>query len=330
LSIKKVESNRNFANKLWNATRLVIGSIPDVPTAPHKNPQWTLADGFIWARCEQLIRSVKRLFDSHQYGEAGRQVYEFFWSDYADWYLEIAKLQIAEGHDRAFYTVDLMIRVLEYVLRLLHPFTPFVTEELHGHLKAAANAHSANLVPEDGVWSDRLIIAPWPDVGDLQGWEQRRVKEFELFQDIVRAIRNARAEKNVKPSQNISASIVAGEFVPILDNQAVALASLAKIDPDQLKIYHALDNKPENSIVLVVGQIEIFLPLAGMVNTKEERARMEKALAEAENQITRLEKLLNSPFAEKAPPNVVQGERDRLSGFKNTAEKLREQLKLLA
>ena len=87
LSIKKVEANRNFANKLWNATRLVISSIPNVPNRAITDPEWTLADGFIWARCEQLIRNVKRLFNSHQYGEAGRQIYDFFWNDFADWYL---------------------------------------------------------------------------------------------------------------------------------------------------------------------------------------------------------------------------------------------------
>jgi valyl-tRNA synthetase len=329
LSIKKVEANRNFANKLWNATRLVIGSIPNSPTSPSAAPQWTLADSFIWARCENLIRNVKRLFDSHQYGEAGRQIYDFFWSDYADWYLEIAKLQISEGNDRAFYTADLMLRVLDYVLRLLHPFTPYVTEELFTHLKNAARSHSEKLLPEDGTWPEKLIIAPWPNVGEPHGWEEESVKDFELLQEIVRAIRNTRADKNVKPGQTIAATIVAGEFAHTLKQEAAALATLSRIDPEQLSIHVKLEAKPENCVVLVISQVEIFLPLAGMLDIQAERARMEKELAEAQNQIARLEKLLNSPFAQKAPENVVQGERQRLADFKNTSEKIKVQLEIL-
>ncbi|MFN2237719.1 MAG: valine--tRNA ligase [Anaerolineales bacterium] len=329
LSIKKVEANRNFANKLWNATRLVISSIPNSPTNPTLAPQWSLADSFIWARCQNLARNVNRLFDSHQYGEAGRQIYDFFWSDYADWYLEIAKLQISEGGDRAFYTVDLMVRVLDYVLRLLHPFTPFVTEELFGHLKNAASLHSDKLLPEDGTWPEKLVIAPWPVVGEPRGWEDERIKDFELLQEIVRVIRNARAEKNVKPGQTIPATIIAGEFAHVLEQEAGALANLSRLDPKQLSIHINLETKPENCVVLVINQVEIFLPLAGMLDIHEERTRMEKELAEAQKQITRLEKLLDSPFAQKAPENVVQGERQRLADFKNAAEKIEKQLKIL-
>ena len=330
INLKKVEANRNFANKLWNASRLVLASIPQAPASPENSePAWTLADGFIWARTEQVARNVKRLFDSHQYGEAGRQLYDFFWSDYADWYLEIAKLQISAGGDRAFYTVDLMIRVLDYFLRMLHPFLPFVTEELFTHLKAAAQDHSDQLIPEDGAWPERLIIARWPTAGEPAGWEDGCIKDFSLLQEIVRAIRNLRAEKNVKPGQRTPAIIAAGEFAHTLEHEATALANLAKIDGDQLQIAAALAEKPEDHIALVISGIEIFLPLAGLVNIAEEKSRLEKDLAEAQNQIARLEKLLSSPFAEKAPDHVVKGERDRLAGFQETAEKLNTQLENL-
>jgi valyl-tRNA synthetase len=223
-----------------------------------------------------------------------------------------------------------MVRVLDYVLRLLHPFTPFVTEELFSHLKNAASLHSEKLVPEDGMWPKKLIIAPWPIVGDPRGWEEESIKDFELLQEIVRAIRNTRAEKNVKPGQTIPATIIAGEFALTLEQEAAALATLSRLDPEQLSIHVNLETKPENCVVLVIGQVEIFLPLAGMVDIHEERARIEKELAEAENQIVRLEKLLNSPFAQKAPENVVQGERQRLSDFKNASEKIKEQLEILS
>ncbi len=162
LSIKKVEANRNFANKVWNAGRFTIGALPQAPAQAAGEPQWTLADRWIRARLRSLIRDVDRLFTGYQYGEAGRQIYEFFWSEFADWYVEIAKQQLAEGGDRAFYTAQTLVRTLDACLRLLHPFTPFVTETVWGYLKAAAEAHSPALRPSGG-WEDALIIARWPD-----------------------------------------------------------------------------------------------------------------------------------------------------------------------
>jgi len=329
LSIKKVEANRNFANKIWNASRLILSLLEKSPKAAQKNPKYTTADAWIWARQKQLRQSVKRLFENHQYGEAGRQIYDFFWSEFADWYLEVAKLQMDEGGDRAFYTTDVLVSVLDTCLRLLHPFTPFLTEELWGHLKSACLDHGGKIGLEDVTadnWPAALIVAPWPEPLPEEGWEEQAIKDFELLQEIVRAIRNARAEKNVKPNQKISATIVASEFAANLEREAATLANLSRVDPDSLSIHEEIAEKPENCVVLVVGSVEIFLPLAGMIDLAEERERMEKELAETESQIARLEKLLASPFAEKAPPPVVQGERERLAGFMETAEKLKEQL----
>jgi len=326
LSLKKVQANRNFANKLWNASRLVLASIPKAPKSPNGDPDWTLADKYIWARMEQLIRDVKRLFDSYQYGEAGRQIYGFFWNDFADWYLELAKHQIQEGGDRTYYTVEMMVRVLDYVLRFLHPFTPFITEELYGHLKETVLAHSAHLLPKDGNWSKAIIIAPWPIEGNLQGWEKSSIQNFSLIQDIIRSIRNQRAKKNVKPRLRIPALFIGGDFTDILNQEINSISELAKLDKNLTVIQKSIKYKPDNHIALVVGPIEIYLPLTGLGNLSEERARMEKTLAEVEKQITRLEKLLNSPFAEKAPRDVVQTEFDRLVGFKETAKNLETQL----
>ncbi len=176
LSIKKVEANRNFANKIWNAGRFVIGALEQAPAAAEGQPQWTLADSWIWARLQNLIAEVERLFQSYQYGEAGRQVYEFFWSEFADWYVEIAKLQLAEGGDRAFYTASTLVRVLDACLRLLHPFTPYVTEELWGRLKQAAQQASEALTPKGG-WEEALIVARWPEPRPAEGWEDQKIAD---------------------------------------------------------------------------------------------------------------------------------------------------------
>jgi valyl-tRNA synthetase len=123
LSLKKVEANRNFANKIWNASRFVINALGQSPQQPQAAPDWTLADSWIWARLQSLVQDVERLFSNFQYGEAGRQIYDFFWGEFADWYVEIAKLQLNQGGDRAFYTAYTLARVLTiiYVCCILTP-----------------------------------------------------------------------------------------------------------------------------------------------------------------------------------------------------------------
>lgn len=325
LSIEKVEANRNFANKIWNAGRFVTGNIRQSPVKPIGDPVWTLADSWIWARLQTLIRDVERLFQNHQYGEAGRQIYDFFWSEFADWYLEVAKLQLADGGDRAFYTIQTLTRVLDLCLRMLHPFTPFITEELWGHLKRAAQEHSEQLDPRGG-WPEALILAPWPETRDEEGWEENKVAEFNLIREVVRAIRNLRSEKNVQPGRRIPATLVSSDHSQILIEQAASISALAHLDQEQLTILEKLPMKPEGNIALVVGPVEIYLPLLGLVDIDEEHARLEKDLNDTNNQIERLEQLLAGPFAQKAPPDVVQKERDKLSEYKNTASKISKQL----
>ena len=152
LSLKKVESNRNFANKIWNAGRFVLSAIESLPkdSAFPVGLDWTLADSWIWARLQNLVREVERLFQSNQYGEAGRQIYEFFWNEFADWYVEAAKLQLGQGGPLAFQTAETLARVLDVCLRLLHPFTPFVTEELWGHLRRTLQDSPSRLSAQTG------------------------------------------------------------------------------------------------------------------------------------------------------------------------------------
>jgi valyl-tRNA synthetase len=333
LSLKKVEANRNFANKLWNAGRLIIGLLESAPIAPQNNPSWTLADSWIWARLKGLTRDVERLFQGSQYGEAGQQIYEFFWGEFADWYLEIAKLQLTEGGDRSFYTANLMVRIFDIVLRMLHPFTPFITEALWDHLKNAAQSHSERFVPEDATWTEALIIAPWPKQLADEGWENRSVAEFRQIQEIVRAIRNLRAEYQVKPNRMLPATFACSlSDAHMLLHEATLIASLSGLDPDELTIVAHTKNtleRPEGYAGLVAGVVEIFLPLEKLVDIEIERARLRQELDEADTQIKRIENLLASTFSQKAPATVVQKEKDKLDAFKQTAEKLRAQLDTL-
>jgi valyl-tRNA synthetase len=325
LSLDKVEANRNFANKLWNAGRFIIHNLQNIPSAPKGEPEWTLADSWIWARYKQLRETVNRLFESYQFGEAGRQIYDFFWTEFADWYVEISKDQIAEGGDRAFYTVQTLVRIFDTCLRLLHPFTPFVTEELWRHLNDASRESSDLIEPQEG-WDEALIIAQWPESLPMEGWEEKAIGDFTLIQEMVRAIRNIRAEYKVKPGHKIACTISAGEKKGVIKSQQQTFVSLAGVDPEALTIIDASIEPSEDQVILVVAPVEISLPLAGLVDVEAERERLEKELAEAQSQIKRLEKLLASPFAEKAPPDVVQKERDKLEEYLETAERLQQQL----
>jgi valyl-tRNA synthetase len=324
LAVSKVESNRNFANKVWNAGRFTINAIGQTETKPDAPAEWTLADSWIWAKLQELIRNVERLFQTFQYGEAGRQIYEFFWSDFADWYVEIAKGQLAEGGARAYTTAQTLTRVLDMSLRLLHPFTPFVTEELWGHLCRALKDSPLADLTED--WPEVLMVASWPEPRDEEGWEAHKSAEFELLQEIVRSIRNLRAEKGVAPSKRIAATFAGGEKTSLLSEQAKVLVALAGLGKDQVMFEASIKEKPEGAAALVVGPVEIYLPLAGMVDLEQERARLEKELAEAQSHITRLEKLLAGDFAKKAPEAVVAKERDKLATYKEVAEKIKLQL----
>ena len=328
LSLKKVEANRNFANKVWNAGRFVISMINGLPSpngrgAGGEGDKWTLADSWIWARLQDLIRNVERLFAGFQYGEAGRQIYDFFWSDFADWYLEIAKLQM-QNPEMQSTTARTLARVLDNSLRLLHPFTPFVTEELWGHLRSTILESPIADLAED--WSEVLITASWPEERDPEGWEDGKVADFALIQEVVRSIRNLRAEKGVQPGKRIEAIFVGGEKTPLVQEQAKVIAMLAKLDGEKTSVVESIPEKPEGSVALVVGPIEIFIPLEGMVDLAAERDRLEAELKEAESHIIRLEKMLSSPFAKKAPAAVVDKEREKLAGYKETAEKIKAQL----
>ena len=322
---KKVEGNRNFANKVWNIGRFVINAVNNIEETTKTKPQWTLADSWIWARTKQTVNSVNNLFESYQFGEAGRQVYEFLWNDFADWYLEASKRQLAEGGDRAAYTAIILVDVLGLMLRLLHPFTPFVTEALYGYLKEACETNQYIYNPEKD-WEEHLITARWPERMPQEGWEDAAVKDFELVQEMVRIIRNLRSEFKIDPNKSIDAILVGESKVDFLQQNRNLLIDLAGLNEEQLII---LANKPdtEGLTVVVVEDIEIYLNLSADGDTQLDLERLERELLEAESQIERLEKLLASPFAQKAPDKVVQAEREKLEGYQASAVKLRERLK---
>jgi len=328
LSVKKVEANRNFINKVWNAARFSMMNISNAPAVPKMAPEWTLADKWIRTRLAQLVRDVDRLFSTHQYGEAGRQIYDFFWSEFADWYVEISKMQMAESSDKAYYTAQVLVEVLDTSLRLLHPFIPFVTEEIWTHLKSTCQQHEADFKPALG-WQDALIIASFPEPEKPAADEEKITDQFSLVMEIVRAIRNYRTENNITPGKKLEAHFYCGDKIGTVQSQLGSICFLGHLDRSQVMVRDKRPAEVDAMSGIVVAGVEVFLHLEEEINTEAEKERLLKELDELNSQIARLDDLLHSAFATKAPPPVVDKERQKLFTFQQSAAKLNEQLKKL-
>jgi valyl-tRNA synthetase len=325
LSIERVEANRNFANKLWNAGRYTLGAFEKLSGPCEKAPR-TLADRWILSRLAQTVETVTRLMDTFQYGEAGRTVYDFFWNEFADWYIELSKLQIGESPERARTTLQILAHVFDACLRMLHPFTPFVTEALWGYLKDACLAAGEDFTPPGG-WPEALIIARWP--GPVDSVDEPALEEQSVFMEIVRAIRNLRAEKKVPLAKKTSAVILPDKYKKTLSESAAGMCLLARIEPKGLAFAEQPPADSQNMVPLVVGPVRILIPLTEMADPAAERTRLKKEAEQTTGQITRVEALLASDFGSKAPAAVVEKERARLAALRETRAKLEEQLKAL-
>ncbi|MEI2611102.1 MAG: valine--tRNA ligase [Candidatus Promineifilaceae bacterium] len=324
LSLAKVASNRNFANKIWNAARYTVRSLEglNMDDKP-ETPLHTAADQWILHRLNEVVRDVNRLMESYQYGEAGRQAYEFLWGEFADWYVEISKVQLRAGNAAAWSTVTVLFQVLDTSLRLLHPFIPYVTEETWQQVKQAFQ--SVGTAPVEG-WAEALMIADWPRPQTLSFGESAAA--FERLRELVTRIRATRSESNVDAGKKIPAVIVAGGMAGFVESQREVLAFLARLDEGELQVVESAA-APDNALTISLGDITAYLPLAGLVDLSAERERLSKELADLQGQIERVSKLLNSPFAQRAPADVVQKEKDKLAQLEASQAQVSDRLQSL-
>lgn len=327
LSVSRIEANRNFANKIWNAARFVLLNLETtdiklsdemkrhrVTFALPPTSRQSLADRWILSRLRGVQAHVTRLISDWQLGEAGRQLYEFLWSEYCDWYIEAAKPRLyGDTPQESQATRQVLAYVLEQSLRLLHPFMPCVTEAIWSHLPGVSERAEA------------LMTQRWPSAPGPR--DPAAEEAFDHIQEMVRAIRNARAEYNVEPGRRIAATFSGGHSIALVQENLDLLTALAKLDKAQISLINtqlnettmpsaSADVPPKPTAVavqLTAGHVTIHLPLAGMVDMEAERKRLEKDLANVEGQIARVTGLLhNENFISKAPEQVVQRERDKL------------------
>lgn len=310
----RIESTRNFANKIWNASRFALMNLDGYDKDAEKAPL-TLADKWILSRLQHTIRDVSNYMEKFELGEAGRLIYDFIWGEVCDWYIELAKPRLYDRENAAARATaqTVLCRVLGDAMKLLHPYMPFITEEIWQHL------------PHEG---QSIMIAPWP-VADDNLMDDTVEKQMNAVMDVIKAIRNMRAEVNAAPGHKAPATVLVDE-----DLKAVFAANGDYIRQlgtvDTLTLGGMEDTAPENAMAAVVNGAKVYLPLKGLIDVEKELARLQKELDGAEKEAKRTAgKLNNQNFLAKAPAEVVEKEQTKQTEILARIDGLKERIATL-
>jgi valyl-tRNA synthetase len=293
----KVENTRNFANKVWNASRFVIMNMEDYERIKLVDSDFELADNWILHRLSVTNREVTRLLEQYELGEAARTLYDFIWDDFCDWYVELVKPRLyrPEKPRERKVAQNILVLVLKDILKMLHPFMPFITEEIFQHLPQPTAS---------------IMIEPWPD--NERFYRPQAEEDMRLLIQVIRAIRNIRNEFNIPPGMKIPVQVVTADTekaAKIMKNQDYAenMANLKEIT-----VGGPQEKRPLQALSAYLVDIEILVPVEGVIDVEKEIRRLKKELQATEQDIKRLEsKLSNQGFISKAPAEVVEREKAR-------------------
>ena len=316
LNEQKLEASRNFANKLWNAARFVMGNLRDAadldgwympPKPAHRQDRW------IVSRLNRMAAAVDRHMEEHQYGEAQRLIQDFFWHEYADWYIEMAKIRLRAGDATP---LPYLAYALERSVRMLHPFMPFVTEEIWQRLADCAP-------PAEGT-PETLMMAEYPR-GDAAHYDDDAEGEIGTVMEIVRAIRNLRAEFRIQQHQRLEAIVEAPRMREIAGAESDAIKTLARVDPLTLEVNGAQAAGANDSVSVALREGTITVPMAGLVDLEGERERLRGEMGIIDKNRERLARRLSDDnFLSKAPDDVVERERQRLADVEERRGRVEE------
>lgn len=312
---ERVEGTRNFANKIWNASRFALmnmeGYDKDAELAPY-----TLADKWILSRLQDTVKDVTGLLERFELGEAGRVIYDFIWSEVCDWYIEIAKPRLynKEAAAERATAQHVLATVLVSAMKLLHPYMPFITEEIYQCLPHEAES---------------IMISKWP-VADESLIDPEAERGMNAIMDSIKAIRNMRAEVNANPGKKIPAIMLVSEDLrEVVAHNDSYIKLLGGIDNLELRPLNG--EKPENAMAAVVTGIEVYLPLAGLIDVEKETQRLSKELAAMEKDLQRAGgKLNNAGFLAKAPEDVIAKERAKYEELSGKIEAVKKRMAYLA
>ncbi|WP_282142553.1 valine--tRNA ligase [Cytobacillus oceanisediminis] len=294
-SMEKVEATWNFANKIWNASRFALMNMDGLTYEEiDLSGEKSVADKWILTRLNETIETVTRLSDRYEFGEVGRVLYNFIWDDFCDWYIEMAKLPLYGEDETAKKTTrSILAYVLDNTMRLLHPFMPFITEEIWQNL------------PHSG---GSITAAQWPAVNN-EYTDNQAANEMKLLVEIIRSVRNSRAEVNTPMSKKIKMMVKAKdeEILGTLENNRAYIERFC--NPEELVLALNVET-PDKAMTAVVTGAEIILPLEGLINIEEEVARLQKEWDKLNKEVERVQKKLsNEGFIKKAPEKVIEEEK---------------------
>lgn len=305
ISESKFEAARNFCNKLWNASRFVMLSLQtqdegthwqDVTDASHLEDRWILS------RLNRLILRTDDLLQQFQIGEAEREIYEFLWNEYCDWYIELAKIRLRQGDTTP---LGILAHVLEKTLRLLHPFMPFITEETWQLL--------LQRLPSSGTGNESIMIAPYPSVNE-EMLAPSAETEMNFVIELVHGIRNVRGEFRIPPNQDLDVLVNSTTHYDTLSRESEAIRALAKVQNLRIDGDVERTHSYEKTLSFVLDGAIATVPLEGFVDLDQERARLLKELTGSSDAIDTINRrLADDAFLQKAPPPVIEREKDRLN-----------------
>jgi valyl-tRNA synthetase len=311
LDTNRVEGAWRFVNKIWQMTSFVTQNLEgNVASSMPPASQLDVPSRWILSRLNRLVGNLQRMFDIYLYGEAGQQIYDFMWGDFADWYIEISKHPLYQGDELAkANTRWVLLHVLDTCLRLLHPYMPFVTEELWGY------------IPHEG---DALILARWPQVNrDLV--DEQAEGEMSILMELVRGIREVRNTYSAEPGKKIGAVVSSGSHRAFLQQHTYVFARLCNVS--EMMLLADGDPAPEEAASVVEGDVTVFLPLAGLVDIRAECERLTAEKTKLNEQMEHTQAMLNNEqFVSRARADVVQRERDKLAGLQASATQLQVRL----
>ena len=307
---EKVESSRNFANKLWNASRFILMNLPEDQKAPYLPDDLSLEDKWVLSKYNNLVKDVTENLDKFEIGVAVQKLYDFIWDIFCDWYIELSKVRLNSEDKKAADTARaVLVYVMTGMLQLLHPFMPFITEEIWQSL------------PHEG---DSIMISKWPEYSkDLEFTAEEA--EFERIVKGIRAIRVRRNEMNVPPSRKAKVIIESG-YGDTFESCAVFFKRLAYASEVEINVA----NVDPSAVTIITDDAKIYMPLGDLIDFEAERARLNKERDAVLKDIQFVENKLNNPgFISKAPEKVVAEQRKNLEVYKEKLSMVEERLKAL-
>ena len=321
---EKLEQASNFANKIWNAAKFVSSNLADEEKVREfcyeafekekkYNPEcFRIEDKWILNKFDKLVVEVTRNLENYELGVAIDKIYNFIWNEFCDWYIEMCKTRIYSDDDSIKVPVsDVLSHILASSLKLLHPFMPFITAEIYPNLIVFGTKD--------------LIVAKWPDIRKEFVFDEEE-KFIETIKEIIVEIRNVRSKMNVHPSKKVELIFVTKKFTKQLEEAKEFIEKLGF--GSKVTIKDDKEGIPEDAISIVKDNIELYMPLEGLVDLEEERKRLEEEKVRLESEVSRCEKMLSNPgFINKAPEAKINEEKEKLAKYKQMLEKIIESLK---